>query len=235
MECTFCKTKLQGKFCHECGQLHTGKPITIQTNLLDLANNIFSLEAPFVKTTLKLIVNPVYIVKNFWDGNRKLYLSPAKMLVYAMLIVALFLNFFTQPHRIFGLVFDLEGTAPQILFVLILLPFFILSSITVYINQNANIAKHISSVTYAFSVVTIFLALFETFLRQWKWLFENLEPSLPLLLVILINLQQARVFAHNRTTIIKCGYAVLQMATIFVFGFCFLHVLKFFQPNWVSF
>lgn len=89
--CVSCGTRLEGSFCHVCGEKQIdAKDKRITYFIEELISSIFVADGKFFKTIKLLLTQPGELTKSFVDGIRKKYLSPLQLFFFANLIYFLF-------------------------------------------------------------------------------------------------------------------------------------------------
>lgn len=144
-------------FCPQCGQKLSTESTTVKSITTDFFNNLFSLDKSVFAAILTLLINPKKIILNYWMGYRRYFASPGKMVVYALTIAALHLNYVNR--ELLGLSFDLDGIRAQFLFWLVFLPILFLVSFLSFFRLKHNFAKHVISITYLSASFFIILTL----------------------------------------------------------------------------
>ncbi len=87
--CDNCQAVLaEGKFCSQCGQRTDIIRLTAKQLFVDGLDQLFDLEAPIVRTFLKLQLYPGVVAREYISGQRKKYVNPVK---YLALTIAIFL------------------------------------------------------------------------------------------------------------------------------------------------
>lgn len=165
-QCSICAQPLQGPYCSQCGQLHGKKRPSLWSLTQEAAATFFSLEKSGFSTLYYLLTKPEKVIHNYWQGQRAYYQSPNKILFYALLVVGLHLSFVNK--EIIGLHFDVEGIAPQLMFILLVLPFYSLSSWLLYHPKKYRFAEHLIAKAY---LVGLCLLLFTLIDDLFGWLF----------------------------------------------------------------
>jgi len=110
--CTQCGTPLIDKYCHQCGQLHSGKKASLILLISESLATFFSLERSGFATLLLLLKKPHIVISNYLAGNRGYYQSPNKLLFYALIVFGLHLSWVDS--TVLNLNFDVEGASPSI-------------------------------------------------------------------------------------------------------------------------
>ena len=81
--------KLQGEFCHACGQQATGNKTTSRDVIQAILSGFLSIERGVWGVIQTLTIDPQMVVKNYWHGNRFYYYSPGQMIFYMIFVLAL--------------------------------------------------------------------------------------------------------------------------------------------------
>ena len=147
--CSICKLEIHQKYCGNCGQQIGESETTMLSIVSDFFSNLLSVEKSVFACIYKLFTDPKKIVENYWNGNRKYYPSPGKMLFYSFAVAALHLTYVSD--SLMGLVMedgDMSGIGPQFVFWLIILPILILSSYLTFIRKKISVTKHLISIMY---------------------------------------------------------------------------------------
>ncbi|MEP2936133.1 MAG: DUF3667 domain-containing protein [Gilvibacter sp.] len=79
--CNNCQTAVAGNFCHHCGQRSHIDRVTFKETFGDLADGLFSLQAPIWKTVKHLIIKPGVLLREFLSGKRKHYYKPVSFFI----------------------------------------------------------------------------------------------------------------------------------------------------------
>ncbi len=95
--CLNCGTKLQGLFCHHCGQKDLPRRQTMRELLENVISSFFSYEGKFFLTVRYLITKPGLLAMEFNAGRRERYFHPVRM--YAFISFIFFLIFFSLPDN----------------------------------------------------------------------------------------------------------------------------------------
>ena len=86
MICKNCNTEFQGNYCCNCGQKKIVNRLNIKEIWNDLISSVINYETGFVKTLLFLTVKPRKIIKDYFEGKRKSYFNPIKLLFIILTI-----------------------------------------------------------------------------------------------------------------------------------------------------
>src|SRR5882762_2729020 len=81
--CLNCGTKLEGTFCHQCGQ----KDIPRRQVIGDLVSNFIeaftNFDGKFLRTTRYLFLKPGFLAVEYNKGKRETYFHPVRMYTFA--------------------------------------------------------------------------------------------------------------------------------------------------------
>jgi hypothetical protein len=160
--CSVCQKESDSDFCGTCGQKLGRKKTTVFSLIKDLFMNALDLEKSVFAALFILIRRPILLVENYFQGNRKYYPSPAKMLFYALAIAAIQLAYIT-PHLL-GMVMDNSLFDQQILFWIIFFPLLTLTSYITFIGKKQKSAKHLISIVYLGSASFILVTVINSFI-----------------------------------------------------------------------
>lgn len=84
--CRNCGSTLHGEFCSACGQGHRHERLRIRDWIGDVVDGVVSLESRTAQTVLGLTLRPGQVARDYVDGGRVRYVSPAR---YALATCAL--------------------------------------------------------------------------------------------------------------------------------------------------
>ena len=105
INCKNCNTKLQGRFCHTCGEKASSKnDLSLKSLFFQATNYIFSFDNKFFVTFKLLIFNPGNLSKKYINGQRIGYMKPFQVFVISNLFFFLFLadaDIFRNPSKWF--------------------------------------------------------------------------------------------------------------------------------------
>jgi len=192
--CTVCNKTTSEKFCGNCGQELSNKEITFSGLMSDLVMSSLDLEKSVFAVLLTICTNPSKLVVNYWNGFKKYYPSPFKLLIYALAVAAIHLAYVDS--HILGVTLQTSIVESQIGFWIILLPLLGLSSILTYLRMKLSLTKHIISLIYVAGSFFILL----TIISDLAWLltgFEFAQFSFMIFLSV-VFLWNARVFSKKK-------------------------------------
>ncbi|MFM7852064.1 MAG: DUF3667 domain-containing protein, partial [Flammeovirgaceae bacterium] len=92
-----CGTKLEGVFCHHCGQKDIPQRQTLGELWTNFISSFWSYEGKFFRTTKYLITKPGFLAQEYTLGKRESYYHPARMYVFISFVF--FLAFFSIPEK----------------------------------------------------------------------------------------------------------------------------------------
>lgn len=79
--CKNCGAKLQGAYCHACGQSAATERIDRGFVLSDLKSGLLGLNAGLLYSVKQLLLRPGYAIRDYIDGKRIRYVSPFSLLI----------------------------------------------------------------------------------------------------------------------------------------------------------
>ncbi len=92
-QCKNCKTELVGEFCHKCGQNTKFEIISFKLIFQHLLDQIFSLDARFFSTMLKVVKNPAKLTNEYLSGQHKSHINPITLYLISSALIALALSY----------------------------------------------------------------------------------------------------------------------------------------------
>lgn len=79
-KCLGCESKIQGRFCHNCGQMDLDKDITIRALFQEWVDERFGLDGKAWRTLFVLFTKPGFLTEAFIRGQRAQYIRPVRLL-----------------------------------------------------------------------------------------------------------------------------------------------------------
>jgi len=163
--CTICQTKQQGTYCHNCGQRYLGRRVNTWDVIGGWLSGLLAPERSLLGTFRQLLINPRYIVENYWSGFRGYYLSPSQLVVYMLFVFGLHLALVNQ--NILGMEVNVSGVSdslkaflsPQLVLFLLMIPLLALSTAVVYYRQKHSFPEHFTAAIYLFALWAILFTL----------------------------------------------------------------------------
>lgn len=184
--CSTCKGQVKpGKYCSECGLHNTGKSTGFWDFMREGVEQVVSLENGFILGFKKSLVAPRSLVLDYYKGYRNQSPSPGKMVLYTFLSLGIL-------YLIFGKLGVLDVTisgeqeddfSALKVFMIILIPFMILSSKFLYWSRHKGLVIHMVSI--AFLLLPRFIILVVVF-SIISFLID--EPALFLIFALLATL-----------------------------------------------
>jgi len=88
-DCRSCKNKIStdSNYCHQCGAKVIAERLTVKSLSKNLFLSITSLDFPFFKTFIELMISPKKVTIGYINGARKKYTSPVK---FALIILSIY-------------------------------------------------------------------------------------------------------------------------------------------------
>lgn len=210
--CTQCFTPLQGKYCHQCGQLHSGQKASLILLLREGLGTFFSLERSGLATIIQLLKRPGLIVHNYIAGNRGYYQPPNKLIFYALVIFGLHLSLID--NNVLNLSFDVEGFSPSIFFMLIVIPLLALAGWLLYGPKKHRYADHLVANSYLVPVWYMLLTVLGDLIdyiyqRDWDWVDFAV-------FMLITPMYSAFVFRPDKNKFQQIGLGILQFLGYFL-------------------
>ena len=98
--CLNCGTKLNGKYCHNCGQHITDHAMTVKQLILSYLDNTFLWDPQQFKTIWKLISRPGLLTKEYIAGKFVSQVQPLKLNMFLLVVFLTIFVFFGSDQRI---------------------------------------------------------------------------------------------------------------------------------------
>jgi len=84
--CENCGVRLQGEFCHTCGQSRQRSTRYFGTIMMDLLDNLFSFDSRVFRTLVPLMLIPGFVCSEYLSGKRARFLPPFRLYLFASII-----------------------------------------------------------------------------------------------------------------------------------------------------
>lgn len=84
--CKNCGTRSELRYCPGCGQRISVNKVTFKETFEDLADNLFSVNAPLLTTIKELLLRPGVLFRNYLSGQRKKYYKPVSFFILTTVI-----------------------------------------------------------------------------------------------------------------------------------------------------
>lgn len=214
---------MEGSYCSNCGQRYTRRRVSQSTVLQDLLDNLYGLDRSLLSNWKLALIDPQFLVQNFWKGYRNYYLGPGRFLVIAAL--ALVLNFIVTKESFLLITIEINEVGQQFVFLFIFLVLFCFSSHLAYFwPWKKNFAEHVVLNIYTVGLWTVLF----TPISIAGGLLEDpaaeiINTTATLLYLALILIWNSRVFPMQ-SWLHRIGRILLQAALIAVmfWGLTFL-------------
>lgn len=97
--CLNCGTKLQGEYCHKCGQANFQHQSKIKNFILEYLSNAFILDPKLIPTLWTLIRKPGHLTNEFMAGRYVSYEHPIKLNMFLLLVFVTIFLFFSNTEK----------------------------------------------------------------------------------------------------------------------------------------
>lgn len=91
-QCENCNTKLQGEFCHNCGQQEIHNHGFLGSVIQDLLNTFFSYDSKVNRTVLPLLFRPGFLTREYMAGRRVRYILPFRLYLFSSVLCFILLS-----------------------------------------------------------------------------------------------------------------------------------------------
>lgn len=208
--CSICSFETEGNYCNNCGQQIGKKETTFKSMIIDLVTSSLDLDKSVFANIFKIIIDPSKLVMSYWNGNKKYYPSPFRVLIYALALAAFHLTYVNS--KILGIYLNTAQVDAQISFWIIMLPLLTLTSYLTFFRIKHSFTKHLISLIYIGASVYILITVVHDIL-----LFTvNADLDLYVFPVFIgiIFVENARIFTKNKRWWVILLNALLQLVVI---------------------
>ena len=95
LHCANCGNKLEGSFCHHCGEkVISEKDFSLFTIFKNAVDSFVNLDGKIFKTAISLFSKPGFLVKEYIEGRRVPYMKPFQVFIWCNVIFFFFLGTF---------------------------------------------------------------------------------------------------------------------------------------------
>lgn len=95
LHCANCGNKLEGSFCHQCGEkVISEKDFSLFTIFKNAVDSFVNLDGKIFKTAIYLFTKPGFLVKEYINGRRVPYMKPFQVFIWCNVIFFFFLGTF---------------------------------------------------------------------------------------------------------------------------------------------
>lgn len=164
MLCSNCGTEISQNYCPECGQQYVGKRISFSGLLHDFFDSFFSMDGSLPRNIKAMIFNSQMVVKNYWDGYRKYFFSPFRLVIISTIVLGI--NFLITEKRFLEV--NISTTTPYVTLPVVLymlfLPIFTITTKILYFRQKKNLIEHLVLNAYSMGIWTFVFGIISIFL-----------------------------------------------------------------------
>lgn len=89
--CANCGAKLEGRFCHSCGQEDRDLDVPFRELFVDWLGNAFAFDARVPRTLRPLFARPGFLTREYLEGRRARYVPPLRLYVFTSILFFLVL------------------------------------------------------------------------------------------------------------------------------------------------
>lgn len=98
--CLNCGARLEGMYCHKCGQKAIRPVPKVMSFVLEYFSNVFCFERKTLPTLCNLIFHPSHLIKDYYHGRRVSYLHPLKLNIMFLVIMLTLFAFFGTDDKV---------------------------------------------------------------------------------------------------------------------------------------
>ena len=91
--CANCNTRLDGPFCHNCGQREEPRVPSVRSVLGEVTNALFGLESKLWRSLWVLVTKPGQLTQKFLAGKRQKYTTPFRLYLLLSIVVFAYISF----------------------------------------------------------------------------------------------------------------------------------------------
>lgn len=228
--CTVCNNSSSDNYCGNCGQKINKKETTFLTLMSDLISDTIDVEKSLFATLFSIILHPNKIIENYWNGFRKYYVSPGRVLIYALAVAALHLAYIDD--SILGADIQSNQVESQFLFWILFMPFMILASYLTFIKSNKGLIKHIISVLYVGGTMFITITLLDDFSKLF--IGDNIGLLSLIAFVLTVMIWNAIVFTSKKTFLRVALNVLLELLIMAGVLFILFIIFNLFDSDTIS-
>lgn len=222
--CTICQTKLKGSFCYNCGQNVTNKKASVFTIIFDFFANIFSVQSSFLTTFIAVFKRPVFLVNNYYEGNKGVLIAPGKFVLFTSLFLAL--RFYYFEESFWGLTMEVSGKEYFLIGLMFIFP--VLASIILFAKKKNILIRSIISMSYISSFNLIILTLIEI---PFLLINVTLDATFVLFMFFSIFGLNSIVFSENKRWFLILLNTVLQLIILVIIFAIIILLLSYYFPK----
>ena len=100
MICLNCKTEIQGRFCHNCGQENLEPKESVGHLISHFFQDITHFDGKFFSTVKYLLIRPGFLSTEYMLGRRASYVNPVRMYIFtSAFFFLIFFTFFKMDNK----------------------------------------------------------------------------------------------------------------------------------------
>lgn len=206
LTCTICNTTAEGNYCENCGQSINNPDITFWGMIKDLFNSALDIDKSVILNVFSIPFSPNKMIVNYWNGNRKYYPSPFKVLIYALVLAGLHITYVNS--TVLGINLTSQGVNAQVTFWIIILPLLTLTSFLAFIRRKLSLTKHLISLLYIAGGFFILLTLLDEILLSAG---IELDHNIFFGFLILVFLYNSFIFSIRKKALTVGFNTILQL------------------------
>ncbi len=226
--CKNCGTRSELHYCPACGQRISVYKVTFKETFEDLADALFSVNAPLLTTLKELVIKPGVLLRNFLNGQRRRYYKPVSFFLLTTviyLVVRSLIGF--DPFRNSMLVVQEGSTDSTVLtdarnyFLLNLNNFVFVFVFTLaiflklFFYRRYSLAEFIAISFYVLGMYTLFLTL-NMFLVQY--IGDFMQPAGILIMLFYFVYAMCSLFQRSYLLVILKSIVLFFIAIILYYG-----------------
>lgn len=225
-KCKNCNTELISNFCHECGQRSSVYKVTFKETFTDLADAMFSVNAPFVHTITLLFTNPGFLLKEYLSGKRKNYYKPVSFFIittFIYLIIRSLINYnpmTTAGVKVGGELLIIAGKymVKNINNIMFLFIFTFGLFLKVFFRKRQSLAEYIAVSFYSIGVFTIIQLITMFYLKY-------IDPEYTMLPVLVFYFYV--VYAFTSFFKSRSFLTIVKISLVYMFSFAMYSAIGF--------
>ena len=197
--CSYCKSEIEKNYCEQCGQYYNSKRLNAAAFLSDFLDAFLSLHKSYGMNLKYLLLQPRFVVENYWKGFRNVFFSPNRMLLLTSFVLGLYLLF--SKNTFLGIGFKMDGypwIGIQFIITVLFLFLFIISTLITYYKRKKNIFEHLALHAYVFS-----LSAFIIIILSFPFEYLQIVRYLQIIFIIFHFIWVAKVFETTWKRILK--------------------------------
>ena len=207
LSCTICSTAAEGSYCENCGQSINNPDTTFWGMIKDLFSSALDIDKSVILNVFSIPFNPNKMIVNYWNGNRKYYPSPFKVLIYALVLAGIHITYVNP--TVMGINLNTKGINAEVGFWIIILPLLTITSYLTFIRRKMSFTKHLISLLYIAGSFFIILTLLDDLI--FLSIGFDLGNNIFIAFLILVFLFNSFVFSLRKKTLNYILNAFLQL------------------------